>query len=426
MHLGRLITREIRHRWGRFALGVLSVTVAVAGGVGAVSLLRAHEDRARAILERKEADLQRQVAALNDQIRKTMLHLGFNVVILPRDQNLSDLYADDFAAKDMPEEYVTRLTQARVMTIQHLLPSLQQKIEWPEYKRTILLVGTRGEAPLTESDAKKPLVQPVPPNAIVLGHELHRGLSVTTGDVVRLMGRPFTVHQCYAARGNKDDITAWIPLAEAQALLGKPGRINAILALECQCGLDALAQVRAEIARVLPETQVIERASEALARAEARRKVEADGVTALEEERRTSRQLQQERERLAAWLVPLVGLACALWIGLLAWGDVRERRFEIGLLRALGVGGGRILGLFLSKLAAMGVAGGALGVVLGWAVGARVGAIVEPGVAAALSRPDAALLGLAFCLAPVLSLLAGWLPAVWAARQDPADILREA
>ena len=64
------------------------------------------------------------MAKLKDDTRKAMLKLGFNVVILPKDQNLSDWYADDYASKYMPEEYVTKLANSRVVTVRHFLPSL--------------------------------------------------------------------------------------------------------------------------------------------------------------------------------------------------------------------------------------------------------------------------------------------------------------
>jgi len=174
----------------------------------------------------------------------------------------------------MPEEYVHLLADSGIVTVRHFLPSLQQKIEWPERKRKIILVGARGEVPNLHKNPVKPLVQPVPPGTISFGYELHRSLDLKVGEKVKLMGKEFTIHACHKERGNKDDITAWIFLAEAQELLDKRGLVNAILALECLCTGDALPLIRKEIAAILPRTQVIERGSRALARAEARTKVD--------------------------------------------------------------------------------------------------------------------------------------------------------
>ena len=103
------------------------------------------------------------MAVLEDDYRKIMLGLGFNVLILPKDQNLADFYAEDFASKLMPENYAERLVQARVVSINHVLPILQQKLKWPERERTIQLVGTRGEIALVAKGRKAALLDAVAP-----------------------------------------------------------------------------------------------------------------------------------------------------------------------------------------------------------------------------------------------------------------------
>ena len=263
--------------------------------------------------------------------------MGFNVLILPKDQNLSDLYADDFASRYMPEEYATRLARSRVVTINHLLPSLQQKVKWPEYERTVLLMGVRGEV-YVQSKQQKPLLEPVATGTMVLGAELARSLPLKIGDKARLLGREFTVAKVNPERGNKDDITVWINLPEAQALLGKPGLINGILALDCTCDvLNRLGRIRPEIARILPDTQVIEYASQAVTRAEARQRAADEAKASSQREQESRDKLRGEREALAAVLVPVVLVGSGIWIGLLALANVRDRRGEIGLLRALGL-----------------------------------------------------------------------------------------
>ncbi len=406
MTIWNLLIREILHRKLNFALSVLSVMVASGSLVGAVALLQIHQGY-----------LTQEMAKLKDDTRKAMLKLGFNVVILPKDQNLNDWYADDYASKYMPENYVDRLANARVVTVRHFLPSLQQKIEWPERKRKIILVGARGEVPELHKNPVKPLVQPVPPGTISLGYELHRSLDIKVGDKVELMGRSFAVHACHKERGDKDDITAWIYLAEAQELLDKPGQINAILALECLCvGEEGLPLIRAEIEKILPGTQVIERGSQVIARAEARTKVEEQAQITLNNEK-----------RLTSILTPVVLTACAIWIAVLGFTNLRARRVEIGILRAVGIGSRQILVIFLSRHLLLGVVGGALGFGAG-VLSAVYFVAVREGVRVAVVGTDfswAALLVASVGGAATLALVAGWIPALLATRQDPADILRE-
>ncbi len=408
MNIGRLIIREILFRKLSFALGVLSVLAAVGCLVGALTSLRQHDRRTEQIIAAKQAETQEKMELLTDDYRRITLKLGFNVLILPKDQKLSDLYAEDYASKYMPEEYATRLAKSRVATINHVLPSLQQKVKWPETGRTILLMGVRGEVYL-HSARQKPLLQPVQAGTIVLGSELHQSLKLKTGDKTRLMGREFTVAKLNEERGTKDDITAWINLAEAQAMLGKEGLINGILALDCTCADSRLPLIRAEIEKILPDTQVIEFASQAIARAESRRRASAEAEAAIEREKQGRARLRSERESFAAVLVPLVVIGCAVWIGFLALANVRERRGEIGVLRALGVRARQILWLFLGRAVAMGVAGAGLGYVAG-----------QAGVAGMEFDAPLRVAGLAG--APLLATLGGWGSALLASPRGPGSL----
>jgi putative ABC transport system permease protein len=426
MTIWSLLIREIGHRKLNFALAVLSVTVASACLIGSIALLRIHDVRTDQILAEKQAELQKTTAQLNDDTRKAMLKLGFNLVILPKDQDLSDWYAEDYASKYMPEEYVHRLADSGIVSVRHFLPSLQQKIEWPEKKRKIILVGARGEVPNLHKSRLKPMVDPVPPGTITLGYELHRSMEFKVGDKVALMGRQFTVQTCHKERGNKDDITAWIYLPEAQEMLNKPGQINAILALECLCvGTNALPQIRNEIAGILPGTQVIERGSEVIARAEARTKVAAQGLALIEKEKQNREGLRVVRERLASILTPVVVAACAIWIAVLGFTNVRARREEIGILRAIGIRSRHILLMFLSRHVLVGALGGAIGFAAGVVAAVYFGETHE-GARVAIAGTDLpwfGLLVLSVAGAAALAVIAGWIPTMIATRQDPAEVL---
>jgi putative ABC transport system permease protein len=427
MTIWNMLIREILHRKLNFALAVLSVVVASGSLIGSVTLLRIYDNQTNLLLERKQAELEERMAQLKDDTRKAMLKLGFNIVILPKDQNLSDWYAEDYASKYMPEEYVHKLADSGIVTVRHFLPSLQQKIEWPEYKRKIILVGARGEVPNLHKNPVKPLVQPVPPGTISLGYELHRSLGLKVGDTVELMGRKFTVNACHEERGNKDDITAWIYLAEAQELLDKPQQINAILALECLCvGNEGLPIIRKEIADILPGTQVIERGSRVIARAEARTKVEEQAKIAIQKEKIAREDLRAGRERLASIMTPVIITACAVWIAILGFTNVRARREEIGILRAIGVRGRKVMLMFITRHILFGVLGGALGFVAGVLAAVYFSAAHEGTQMRMIDMnlPWAGLFLMSVGGATILAVIAGWIPTMVAARQDPADVLR--
>ena len=429
MKIWHILVKEILHRWRSFALGIFAVIVAVGSLTGALTLLKVHDLHTQKILTEKEQETEKKMAILKDEMRKATLKLSFNLLILPKQQSIRELHIKGCPSEYMPEEYAARLASSGIITVRHFLPSLQQRIKWPEKKRTITLVGTRGEVPNLHKDPRKPLVQPVPEGTIVLGYGLHQSLGLQAGDKVKLLGREFIVHKCYEERGSKDDFTAWIHLRQAQELLEKEGLINAILALECLCkGVEnLLGKVRADIEQILPGTQVIEKGTKALARAESRIKVGQEAKAAVERERRHRTQMRSEREYFAAVLVPLVMVACAVWVGLLAFNNVRDRKAEIGIQRAMGFRARQIMFLFLSKFLVMGLLGGALGIFAGLGFGRWLGLTLEQdiGATAAGELFNPGLLLLALIIAPVLTVISGWLPTMVAIRQDPAEVLKE-
>ncbi len=425
MKLPHLILREIAFRKISFAASLAAVCASVCCVVASFGLLKDHDYQTMEILEEKKAELTALTRKHEDETRKTMKNLGFNILILPKDQVLADLYAEDFASKYMPEEYVKRLAGSKIVTINHLLPSLTQKMTWPEKKRTILLIGVRGEVPLMHKDPKKPLLDAVPKGSIVLGHELHQSLGLSEGDKVTLMGEEFTIHKCYKARGNKDDISAWIDLAKAQKMLGKEGQINAILALECNCSADRLPIIRNEIAGILPETQVIERGTKATARAEARlaaKKLKEDALAMAEGH---ALETKAQLKSFTATLVPLVIAGCSLLIGLLAFLNVRDRQAEVGILRALGLKSSQVYSIFLCKAAVIGILGTLAGLPLGHLVAVRSGKSLANSQGELLGASSNLFL-LVLVATPLVTLLASWIPTLFAVQQDPSETLREA
>ena len=99
---------------------------------------------------------------------------------------------------------------------------------------------------------------------------------------------------------------------------------------------------------------------------------------------------------------------------------VRERRAEIGLLRAMGARRSRVLWLFLGESAMMAVLGGFLGLALGL-TGILLMRLFAPGLPVEASVPYVVV---ALFVAAGIGLIAGVLPARNAARLDPLDALR--
>lgn len=407
MSVFRLMWMEIWHRKLSFVIAMLTIAVMVSAAICSLNLIKAHQLRTQA-----------RVEALDNEIRKITKAMGFNINVLPKEINLADFYATDFAQETMPYDYVQRLADSPIIkSIRHLRPALIAKVDWPEKQRKVVLMGVAGVVPLTHvSNPKKPLADPIQSGTVNLGAELGQQLGLKDGDQVEFQGHQLTIKKIYGPRRNYDDITVWVDLPLAQEILQKPDQINLIQALECNCAtIDRLAEIQGEISQVLgADVQVIELTTKAIARAKAREGVRLEG----------ERTLARMQNRTLLQLVTMT-VAGILLLGMLAMSNVRDRRPEIGILRAIGASTGDIIKLFLSKSLVIGVLGSVCGVILG-IVASQV--LDQSTLADEMPIPwqntvDTATIIVALVLTPLLSALASWWPAIRAATDDPAVVL---
>lgn len=381
MSLLATILEELRYRRWNACLSVAALVAAVA----LVTALRTFS------------------AAAERETRRTMRDLGFNLRIIPRETRMDAFWAQGYPDATMPEDTVRRLAaQAGIfVSFNHLTATLQQR--FPVAGADAILTGVSPSI-IGPGEAKQPMGFQIAPGQAYLGREIAQRLGATKDKPVNLGGRAFKVERVLAESGTDDDIRIYVALADAQALLGLPGRINEIKAIDCLCltaDQDPLGHLRATLEKALPETRVLQLRTLADARARAR----------------------QTAERSAALLVPFALLAAGAWVGTLAALNVRERRTEIGLWRALGHGPARLAGLFLGKAVLLGLAGG----LLGWLAGTAFALHYGPGLYQLTARslaPDFALAWQCLLLTPAFAALAAFVPAMLAAAQDPADVLR--
>jgi putative ABC transport system permease protein len=125
-----------------------------------------------------------------------------------------------------------------------------------------------------------------------------------------------------------------------------------------------------------------------------------------------------------ALIVSSIGIVNTLVMAIL------ERRREIGIMKAIGASDGDVKKLFFAEAGAMGILGGIVGVVLGWAIGQ----LINFGTNVYLKRQSFPpehfwavpwwLVALAIGFSFVVSLVSGLYPATRAARLDPVQALR--
>jgi putative ABC transport system permease protein len=429
MSLWTLLIREIAYRRFHFLAGVLVVMVATACVAAVFTLLRAHSLCMESINNEQTRDAESAMADLHEDYRLITRNMGYNVLILSKEQDIAAYLSEGIPSTTLPEADISTLAKSPIITLQHLLPALLLKIEWPEQNNMrVNLCGIRAEVEHKKSNKKDPMMDSMPTGAVRVGYVLVNRLNLKKGDTVTMLGRPFTVSETLDERGSNEDITLWFNLDDLQEMTGHKGEVSMIYALSCTCTGSELLRIRKEIGSILPDTQVIQLAAQATARARTRERAKSLDASTMEQLAIHHAQLAQEREALARWLLPAVIAAAMAMLSYLSWSNASARINEIGVWRALGMSTPRLLSLFLFKALIVGFAGGILGLCAGISLGGYWG-LREIGDLCGGVLPSEVisikLMVAVLVAAPGLALFSAWLPALVAARKDPATILRE-
>ena len=338
------------------------------------------------------------------ETRRVTRDMGFNLRLISAETDLGQFYRDGFSRNEMDSAMLDRLATQLTnnVSFNHLVGSLRR--EYTINGQDILLIGL-SETYVAPGQGKKPMGVVIKKGTIHIGSEVARKQKKKRNDTMYLGERQFTVANDPIETGTPDDITIFTRLEDVQSVLRLEGKINEIEAIDCLCltaDQDPLAILRQEIGNILPEVQVVQMRTLADARAKQR----------------------QTREKVNQFVLPWVLVACAVWVALLAVLNVRDRRQEIGILRALGKGGGRIAGLFLGKAALLGLMASVFGAAFGtWAI-LEFGPSLFPVTKKAI-QASPTLVWQMVVATPVFAAFVSFIPAMLAVSHDPAESLRE-
>ncbi len=342
--------------------------------------------------------------AAQRETRRITRDLGFNLRIIPEATDMDQYWFDGYSSATMAEDTVTRLAaqDGIFMSYNHLMASLKQPYDLSGGK--VILMGV---APtITSADKKKrPMGYQIETGTALVGYQVAQRLGLKAGSELSLGKHVLKVTKTLVESGTEEDIYVYAALSDVQRVLGLTGQINEIKAIDCLCltaDEEPVKILREELGKVLPEARVIQDRVQADARAKQRQMI----------------------ENKMGFLTPFLLIVSALWVGVLAALNVRERRQEIGVLRALGYGSGHIAGLFLGKAIVLGVLGAGLGFAVGNALALSIGPEIFRVTAKAI-QTNWTLFGWSLLGAPLLAAIASFIPAMQAVAHDPAETLRE-
>lgn len=380
MNLLRIMMLEIRHRWIGSVLGLLAIALAVCMAVFVFAVSEGTERETRRI--------QRDI--------------GLNVLILPAGTDLNNYWLTGASEQEMPATLIDRVSDQAVAN--RLIPMLRRPIQLDGQQA--MLVGI-GEEEFAQGLRKKDVFSKhMPAGHVVLGNDLAASIGAGAGDSIDVLGETMTVDRVMHSTGSVEDVSAYVDLPVAQRLLGMEGRINEIQALECHCEIgeeDPLGRLQATLEPLLPGTLVVRREREADARLQQR----------------------HHAEQFVAILAPIVLVLCALWVAALAVSNIRERRVEIGILRAVGRPARSVAILLLGRWVILGIDGAIIGFFVSLLLVDLVGPSMFPATGNQL-HISWWLLPIAIGLAPLCAVSASAIPAALVLSRDPSHALATA
>jgi len=236
---------------------------------------------------------------------------------------------------------------------------------------------------------------------ILFGADAARVFSAAPGSCVEINGQSLAVAGVLESTGSQDDQLVFAPLATAQRLLGKEGKVSMVevAALCTACPIEDMVK---QISEALPEANVM-----------AVQQVVKSRMHSLEQFRALSYGI--------SGVVILVGSLVVL-VTMMA--SVRERTEEIGIFRAIGFRQRHIMQIIFLEAFVISLLAGAFGYLIGLGatkIAVQFFATDHHGIAVPFNSSVA--FG-AFALAIITGLLASAYPALLAAKLDPNDALR--
>lgn len=240
---------------------------------------------------------------------------------------------------------------------------------------------------------------------VMLGELLAGSLNKRVGDTIDLQGSTFTVVGIYRSGSALESGAIIMPMGEMQSLSGMDGKVTAFH-----------VQLKPPPPGVSPE-QWKQEAEDAVSK-------QLPGLRAVPAAERAANNQLVTLAHAAAWGTSLIALlVAALGIANTVAMSVFERTKEIGVLRAMGWSRRRVMMLILMEAAAMGLAGGIVGVALGWGALHVLSALPQTASIVSTALPVATLLE-GLLMAMLVGVLAGSVPAWRGAQLSPVEALR--
>lgn len=352
--------------------------------------------------------------------------LGANILLLPKDATIQDYYSADFQQSEIPESYVSSLTNSDIQGIDNLSPKFSVPVEIKGRKATLtgilpknefkskamwqgalgvfskpqgcgIQVNIPGISNTTKSLVRRRVIDDLAKDAVLVGADIATSLRIKEGDSIEVFGKKFNVEGVLPITGTVDDGRLFAHLHTVQKLAGKDSVLHSIEIVGC-CSAISSGLIQ-KINKLLPDAKVVT-------------------ITQIVQTQVKTNTVMRRISIILLIVIVLVGSAS---IANFMFANVYERRREIGIYMALGADSGWIMKLFLSKALIIGTTGGLIGYILGTALAVILG----PRIAGVPVYPIPIFVVFSLLVSTILALAASAIPAAKAARIDPSSIMKE-
>ena len=368
-----MVWKNLFRRKFRTSLTILGISIGVAAIIGLGALADGFQAGYQSLLTGSKADLVlSQPNSFDITYSSVEEAIGDQLVVMPEVRSISGMLEGFVQAENVPIFFVFGYPEDSFV-----------------FDRFQIVEGNGLDSPSAHSARGKP---------VLLGSGAAEALDKQVGDSLRLTDTVYRVVGIYQTGDGLEDSGCVLGLSDAQDLLGKPRQVSLFY---IQVDESSSAQTLIDrVERLWPDLSI-------------------SGTSEFADS-----QLLVDAMQGYVWVI--AGLAIVIGgVGMLnaQLMSVYERTREIGVLRAVGWSKGRVLWMILRESMLVSLAGGVLGLGIGWlAVSALAGTGVTFGGTVSNIRP--LIIGQAFLVVFVLGLTGGLYPAWRASRLQPVEALR--
>lgn len=235
--LGKYIRRDIRHRTGRFAFLVLSVSIGIAAIIGI---------------------LQINVYAQED-INRQLESFGANMVIYPKSDAFSLQYGGvNLASVDVKQSDIDESDLEKIYTIENAenINIVSPKVVGAADVdgKLVPLVGVDFDSELRLKKWWEIMGDMPDDGEVLVGYILYDELGLSPGEEIGLNGKVFTISGFLNKTDTQDDYVVFLNLGEAQEILGKEGKIS-LIEVMAFCNTCPIEEIIRQIEEKLPNVE---------------------------------------------------------------------------------------------------------------------------------------------------------------------------